>query len=137
MKARITEETLVERFASEGITVIETVQGMGDTWWSWYSKPRLLVGLSPTLLTRQRTPALLHEWFHHVRGDDGHQTAGVEARINEQVAQTLLTEQVYASAETLCGPSVAGLAQALEVPIWVVQAYQRVLQRDPATLLNV
>lgn len=74
-------------------------------------------------------PTLMHELYHVERGDAGHQGRGVEARIDRQVACRLLDVGRYAAAEAVAGPAVGALAAELEVPTWVVVAYQDALRR--------
>ena len=130
MKSGVTETVLIQRFEDEGITVLETDAGMGDGEVAWYSRSARTVAIRPGLLERQRVPALLHEYFHHCRGDDGPQPAWVEARIDEEVAELLVDPRAYAEAEERFGWSTGGIAHALEVPRWVVEAYRRVLVKS-------
>lgn len=56
----------------------------------------------------------------------------VEAWIDEQVALTLNDPVEYAFWESEYGWSTGGVAHAMELPRWVVEAYRRVLTRTDA-----
>lgn len=127
---RITETDVLRAFAQEGVAVLETRDGMTGDMVGWYSLQDRAVGIHPDLMQRQRLAVLLHEWHHHVRGDDGHQSPAVEARIDEDVAQSLVDPVDYAFCETQWGWSTGGIAAELEVPRWVIEAYRRVLARE-------
>ena len=72
-------------------------------------------------------PALMHELEHAWRGDDGHQSDAVEARIDLAVARQLVSVNALEEAEYEVGPWP--IAEELGVPVWVVQALQATL--DP------
>lgn len=75
-------------------------------------------------------PTLLHEMEHARRGDDGHQPAAVERRIDEAVAHSLITAEEYARAEAVTGARDSGaIAVEMGLPRWVVSAYRRTLRR--------
>ena len=119
---------MVDALAERGVTVTETVEGMDDRL-GWYDHSSLTVGLHPDLLERQRLPVLLHEALHHWYQHDGHQSDAVERRIDERVATLLVSPRDYARAESQVGEHLGGLAAALDVPVWVVEAFQRLLAR--------
>lgn len=73
-------------------------------------------------------PTLMHEMEHARRGDEGPQPRSVEARIDAVVARRLVTVEDYAAAELLVGCRVGALAAELEVPTWVIEAWQRTLR---------
>lgn len=130
MGARVTEEALIRAFADEGIAVVETRKGMIGDRVGWYSLEKGIVAIHPDLMQHQRVPVLLHEWFHHVRGDDGHQDEATERRIDEMVAQELIDPVDYAWCESQFGWSTGGIAAELGTCTWVVRAYRRYLKRS-------
>ena len=121
-------ESLLHTLDGEGVRVVETRSGMSGDRAGWYCRQSRTIGLHPDLLDRQRLPVLLHEWFHHLRGDDGPQSAAVEALIDERVAEVLVDASEYAFWEAQYGWHTGGIAHALGLPRWVVQAYRRHLQ---------
>lgn len=75
-------------------------------------------------------PTLLHEMEHARRGDDGHQSPAIEARIDETVARAIITPDDYARAEAVTGARDSGaIAVEMGLPQWVVAAYRRTLRR--------
>lgn len=80
-------------------------------------------------------PVLAHETFHAAARHDGHQAAPVEARIDEAVAQAIIDPAEYRFWESQYGWSTGGIASALNLPRWVVEAYRRKLAKTvPATI---
>lgn len=126
----ITEDALIRAFAAEGVAVVETLEGMDGGVVAWYSHERLIVAVHPGMLSRQRVAALAHEWCHHARGDAGCQGDAIEARIDEDVALMLVPPGEYAFWEGELGWSTGGIASALGLPRWVIEAYRRVLASD-------
>lgn len=121
------ENSLRDWLYSERINIREKVLPAGV--WGLYDWERQTIWIRAGLPSTYRHAALLHETYHFVRGDRGHQTQAVENQINEIVALTLVNPAEYRWAESLVGPSVPGLAVELEVPKWVVRAYRRILMR--------
>ena len=119
------EKALLDQAAGEGINILEA-QLPGDTW-GLYVRGSLTIYLQSGMTTTQRVATLLHELAHHVAGHDGHQSQGVEDQINEGVALLLVDPVEYAFWESQLGWSTGGIAHALEVPRWVVEAYRRTL----------
>lgn len=76
----------------------------------------------------QAVPVLMHEMAHATAGHEGHQDSTTEARIDRAVATTLLTPEAYRRAETLVGPHPGALAAELEVPMWVIHAFNHTLR---------
>ncbi|MDO4888129.1 MAG: hypothetical protein Q3979_05440 [Actinomycetaceae bacterium] len=120
------ESGLLDWFAARGVHVVE-----GDTGTDWgrYYLGRGTVVLRRGLTAGQRVATLAHEAAHVDRADDGHQSAVVEARINEGVARLLISPAEYVVAERLCGCDVGWIASELGVPAWCVAAYRRLLGR--------
>lgn len=80
-------------------------------------------------------PVLAHETFHAAAHHDGHQSPAVEARIDEAVATAIINPAEYRFWESQYGWSTGGIASALNLPRWTVEAYRRKLaQTHPATL---
>lgn len=88
-----------------------------------------------TIYINRRTPAswlvpvLAHETFHAAAHHNGHQPAPVEARIDEAVAQAIINPSDYRFWESQYGWSTGGIAAALGVPRWIVEAYRRNLSK--------
>ena len=125
----LTVENVTRRLETRGVQVIETRDGMTGDRVGWYCHQTRTIALHPDLLERQRLPVLLHEAIHHDREDQGHQSAAVEARIDEQVARMLIDAVEFAWAESQVGYHVGGLAALLDMPTWVVRAYRRCLTK--------
>lgn len=124
----ITESALTQWLNGEGFTVVEFSED--STVWGYTCPVRREVALRANLRTFQRVPTLLHECWHvHLR-HDGHQSPATEAWINERVAHLLVDADEYAWAESQYGWHTGGIAHALELPRWVVEAYRRVLARQ-------
>lgn len=80
-------------------------------------------------------PVLAHETFHAAARHDGHQSPPVESRIDEAVAQAIINPADYEFWESQYGWSTGGIASALNLPRWTIEAYRRKLaQTHPATL---
>lgn len=126
MTGTYTKEALTAWLAGEGFTVVSF---MGDgALWGYTSLEHREVGLWEGLRQFQVEPTLLHECLHVHRGDHGHQAQAVEDRIDEQVARLLVDPREYALAEERYGWHTGGIAVALDLPRWVIQAYRRHLQ---------
>ena len=124
---QITEEALTSWLESEGFTIVE-FSGVDD--WGYTSISRREVGLSVDLLTHQRVPVLLHECLHVHYGHVGEQDQATEERIDEEVARLLVDPAEYAFWEGQYGWNTGGIASALGLPRWVIQAYRRRLARN-------
>lgn len=72
-------------------------------------------------------PALMHELEQAWRGEDGHQSDAVEARIDLAVARQLVSVDALEEAEHEVGPWPGAIAEELDVPVWVVQTLQPTL----------
>lgn len=82
-------------------------------------------------------PVLAHELEHVRRGDAGPQLLGVERMIDERVSRRFIDPGQYARAESLIGPAPALIAEELDVPAWVVEAWQRQARRGGARAQHV
>lgn len=119
------EDALTSRLADEGISVVE----WNIPEWGLYLRSEGLIVLQAGMTAGQRLATLTHEALHHWAGHDGHQSSAVEERINRQVAQQLISPPAYMAAEFLHPGSVAGIAFELDLPVWVVEAFQADLAR--------
>lgn len=119
------EAALTDRLVDEGVSVVE--------WdiepWGLYLRSERLIVLRAGMSQGQRLAALTHESLHFWAGHDGHQSPAVEERVNLQVAQRLIATPAYIAAERMHPGSVAGIAWELDLPVWVVEAYQDSLER--------
>ena len=122
---KFSEQAILDRISGEGLTVREAQ--LPDEYWGYYDKERRLIVLQQGMTGSQRIATLLHEYAHHLRGDAGHQPQAVEDRIDEEVARMLVSAEDYRFWERQFGGSVAGIAYGLEVPRFIVEAYQRTL----------
>lgn len=86
-----------------------------------------VIYLRKGLTVSHHVAALAHELEHHYRGDDGHQDAVTEARINQAVARALISPTEYALAERITGGHTGAIALELDLPRWVVSAYRKQL----------
>lgn len=119
-------ELLLSWCGREGVEVLTDGGLPGGLWGVWDPGQRV-IWLSPALRVGSNgwLATLAHETFHVAAGHEGHQRAGVEARIDEVVAARLVDGGAYAFWEREYGGHVGGIADALEMPVWVVEAYQR------------
>ncbi len=119
------EAALTDRLVSEGVSIVE----WDISQWGLYIREERLVVLRAGMTACQRLATLTHEAIHHWTGHDGHQPPAVETWVNRQVAQRLVATPAYIAAERLHPGSVAGIAHELDLPVWVVRAYQDCLER--------
>ena len=124
---KVSEQALLDRISGEGLTVSEAQ--LPDQYWGYYDKEQHLIVLQQGMTEPQRIATLLHEYAHHLRGDAGHQPQAVEDRIDEEVARVLVSAEEYRFWESQFDGSVAGIAYGLEVPRFIVEAYQRTLSK--------
>lgn len=98
-----------------------------------YEAQERRIVLRRTLTTAQRVSALAHEVVHARRGDDGPQTASVEAHVEEEAATLIITEHDYARAETMVGRDPWMLAAELDLTPGLVAAWQSRRARERTT----
>lgn len=94
-----------------------------------WSLSRRAIWVDSRLSDRYAAPVLAHELIHAHRGDPGHQPAHIEQLIDERVARMYVDPLAYAQAEQYRGPYAAAIADELDLPQWVVEAWQRRLLR--------
>lgn len=127
----LNEEALHDYLSREGISVVET--DLGGIW-GYYMRSQARIYIQSGMCTGHRLATLCHEAIHHYRGDSGPQPLSVEREIDEQVAQLLVDPVDYAFFESQLGWHAGGIAAELELPVWVVRAYRRVLRREMVRL---
>lgn len=91
------------------------------------------IRLQSGMLYRLERSVLAHELSHIIRGDKrsmfGHYDAKDERRADEMAAHMLINLHEYSIAEAKCGANLEGIAQELEVMDWIIEAYERTMQR--------
>lgn len=109
---------------------VTVVTGTTPTGWegAWDATTRT-IHLAAHLPDWEATAVLAHEMTHARAGHNGHQSPAVERAVDETVAHTLLDHEQVARAEAAVGCHPGALADELEVPTWVITAYQRTLRR--------
>lgn len=120
-------ETLTSQCTTMGVAVTWTRLPGGLA--GCYHHATRTILLDHRLEDWQAIPVLLHEIAHAAAGHDGHQSHRVEARIDRSVAMKMISPGEYEAAERIVGAHLGALAAELEVPVWVVEAYQSTLHR--------
>lgn len=91
------------------------------------------IRLQPGMLYRLERSVLAHELAHMMRGDRrtmfGYYDDKDERRADEIAAHMLITVHDYSIAESRCMTNTEAIAQELEVMDWIVEAYERTMQR--------
>lgn len=88
-----------------------------------------------TIWLKKRLPVasmactLAHELEHARRGDTGRQDEYVESFIDEKVALRFVDSEAYARLEEVYGCEPGVIAEELDLPRWVIEAWQRLLNR--------
>lgn len=90
----------------------------------FYEHSQRRITINSRLSTIQTVGVLAHELIHALHAHDGPQSEAVEARVDKLAARLLVSPAEYAQAERLCGPHAGAIARELELPRWVVQAWQ-------------
>lgn len=119
-------DVLVATCWQEGIEVRR--RKLNDARGAW-SLSRRAIWIDSRLSDRYAAPVLAHELIHAHRGDPGHQPNHVEQLIDERVARMYVDPLAYARAERIRGPYPACIADELDLPQWVIMAWQRRLMR--------
>ncbi|MDU4287462.1 MAG: ImmA/IrrE family metallo-endopeptidase [Actinomyces sp.] len=73
---------------------------------------------------RHRYATLAHELIHARLNHDGPQPESIEQRVNELAALMIVDVDEYRQAETVCGGHAGSIAAELDLPVWVIQAWQ-------------
>lgn len=116
---------LIDHAHAEGIRVWWRHTGRCGTW----SERHRCIWLDPALTDREARSVLAHELGHAHYGDRGPQPPHIEARAWRWAADLLITRAEYALAEHIHGQDTAAIADALDVTLEVVDAYQTTLRR--------
>ncbi|GAB2457827.1 ImmA/IrrE family metallo-endopeptidase [Xylanimonas ulmi] len=100
--------------------------------------PRLIV-LNPHMSGVLQRSTLAHELGHAHRGDewtdDPRELAARERLADEYAARLLVSPVEYALAERLHGQHTGAIARELDVAVYVVEAWQRLLRRGATPAL--
>lgn len=97
--------------------------------WGAYREDTRTIYISRFAPSAWIVPILAHETFHAAAHHNGHQSPAIEARIDEAVAQAIINPADYRFWESQYGWSTGGIAAALGVPRWIVEAYRRCLSK--------
>lgn len=89
-----------------------------------------VIKVSSALSTAQTVGALAHELIHALSGHDGPQPDHVEARVDRMAARLIVVPSEYAAAERLYGPHAGAIAKELDLPVWVILAWQEQMGRS-------
>lgn len=122
-----TTSQLIDSATDAGITVCWTPPQYHQQ--AAYAHAAGTIWLRRDLTDAEARSLLAHELGHYYYGDDGPQPPDIEARAWRWAARLLITDSAYAVAEQDTGPSVPGLAEALQVTKEAVMAYQSLLRR--------
>jgi hypothetical protein len=87
------------------------------------------IWLKKGLPTHNSACTLAHELEHARRGDNGRQDEYVESFIDEKVALRFINPTTYARLEEVYGCEPGVIAEELDLPRWVIEAWQRLLNR--------
>lgn len=129
---RMTEEDLISACEALGVHVLFTPLGVEGL---YIDELGLILVDSRRPVSSQRA-TLAHEYVHATLGHDGPQEAHIEARVDRQAARLLVSPTEYVMAERLYGANVAAIADELNLPTWIVAAYQEDLQACPIRSTN-
>lgn len=83
-----------------------------------------LVIINSTMPAREQRATLAHELIHVLRKDDGPQPPHIEALVDRAAARLLISPIEYQIAERIVGCVPGALAEELDVPVWVIHAWQ-------------
>lgn len=92
-----------------------------------YYLPERLIVIDSRLSEREQLAVLAHEYVHACFWHDGHQSPEIEAAVNRRAAQLLVSPIEYVLAEKVYGGNVFLIAEELNLPTWIIQAYQETL----------
>lgn len=115
---------LIESLGISVQTLPHYEQKLGYYDWTTHS-----IWVQPGLTLREETATLAHELVHCLRGHHGHQEDTTEKKVDEEAASLLITRSEDADAERTYGEHPHTLADVLDQPAWVIEAYQRYLAR--------
>lgn len=92
---------------------------------AYFHAERLII-LDARLSPAEQLATLAHEYVHALCGHSCTQSSIVEHLTDRRAAHLLINPQQYASAESLHEGNLAGIADELHLPLWLVRAYQPV-----------
>lgn len=92
-----------------------------------YYLPERLIIIDSRLSEQEQLATLAHEYIHACFWHDGHQSPEIEAAVNRRAAQLLVSPIEYVLAEKVYGGNVFLIAEELNLPAWVIRAYQETL----------
>lgn len=120
-------EELCAEAAAQGIRVQETrlPAGLEGVW----DPNQKTIWLKKRLPVASMACTLAHELEHARRGDTGRQDEYVESFIDEKVALRFVDSEAYARLEEVYGCEPGVIAEELDLPRWVIEAWQRLLNR--------
>ncbi|MCI7305459.1 MAG: ImmA/IrrE family metallo-endopeptidase [Trueperella sp.] len=128
----MTVDELVAACAGIGVHVVFLPVGVAGG----YVHDIGLIVIDSSLPALEQRAVLAHEYVHALHGHEGVQDKAVEARVDRQAAELLVSPAEYILAERLYGCDVAAIAEELELPVWVVAAYQTWLATQPPEALS-
>ena len=114
------ETELIEAAARIGVHVVFLPIPIAGA----YIEQLHLIIVDSTLTPAWQRFTLAHEYVHALRGHDGPQSPGIEARVDQEAARMLVSATEYALAERIVGSHPAAIAEELGVPEDCVQAWQ-------------
>lgn len=121
-------DALLGAAAREGVSVYRSRLHVTRGVWV---PARHSVWIDSRLCDDDAAPVLSHELHHVRRGDMSCDPSGATDRlIDERVAREFIDPKAYARAERVRGPAAGCIADELNLPVWLVEAYQRSLLRE-------
>ena len=120
-------EELCAEAAVQGLCVQEMrlPAGLEGVW----DPSQKTIWLKKGLPVASMTCTLAHELEHARRGDAGRQDEYVESFIYEKVDLLFVDSEAYAKLETAYGCEPGVIAEELDLPRWIIEAWQRLLNR--------
>ncbi|MEW6896164.1 ImmA/IrrE family metallo-endopeptidase [Trueperella pyogenes] len=123
----MTEEDLINACTDLGVHVVFVPLDLAGA----YVHELNLILIGSRLPASSQRAVLAHEYIHATRGHQGPQEPHIEARVDREAARLLISPAEYVLAEHLYGPNTAAIADELNLPTWIVEAYQEDLQACP------
>lgn len=120
-------DALIRQAESEGVQVI--FQPLLGARRGAYLHSTREIYINSRMTERNQVATLAHEMVHARYGHEGRQFASVEKRVDELAAMMLINTSAYAMIEEIYGPHPGTIARELDLPVWVVEAWQRNLNR--------
>lgn len=125
MQTRLT--LLLERANQLGVTV--HAAPLPDGTRGYYDHTKQQICLHRDLPEYEAVAELAHELIHAERGHQGHQDESTERTVDEKAAILLIDPLDYAQAENMYDAYPGSIARELDLPVWVVEAWQRHMAR--------